>query len=75
MEDSNFLCSKYDGRDNRASSEAERDHSYYIRNVTVDGKYLGEVDTFGVHGIQGRLIAEYSKQRKCKGGMLPNCNM
>ena len=47
--DSNFLCSKYDGRANQAANETdswERDHSCNIGNVTADGKYLGEVDTF-----------------------------
>ena len=37
----------------------EWDHSYNTGNVTTDGKYLGEVDTFGIDGIQGRHIAEY----------------
>ena len=36
----------------------EWDHSYNTRNVTADGKYLGEVD-----GIQGRHIVEYSEQK------------
>ena len=42
------------------------------RIVTTDGKYLGEVDTFGTDGIQGRHIAEYTEQRRPKVGMLPN---
>ena len=64
--DSNFLCSEYDGRANQAENETdscERDHSCNTRNVTIDGKYLGEVDTFDIDGIQGRHIAEYSEQR------------
>ena len=64
--DSNFLCSEYDGRVDQAANETdswERDHSYNTRNVTVDGKYLVEVDTFVIDGIQGRHIAEYSEQR------------
>ena len=36
----------------------ERDHSCNTGNVTADGKYLGEVDTFDIDGIQGRQIAE-----------------
>ena len=41
----------------------EWDHSHNTRNVTVDGKYLVEVDTFGTDGIQGRNITEYCEQR------------
>ena len=41
----------------------EWDHSYNTGNVTTDGKYLGEVDTFDIDGNQGRHIAEYSEQR------------
>ena len=41
----------------------EWDHSYNTENVTTDGKYLEEVDTFDIDGIQGRHIAEYSEQR------------
>ena len=66
MGDSNFLCSGYDGRVDQAVNETdslEWDHSCNTRNVTADGKYLGEVDTFDIDGIQGRHIAEYSKQR------------
>ena len=51
----------------------EEDHRCYTMDVTVDGKYLGEVDTFDIDGIQGRHIAEYSEQRKPNVGMLPNC--
>ena len=64
--DSNFLCSEYDGRADQEANETdswERDHSCNTGNVTIDGTYLGELHTFGVHGIQGRLIVEYSKQR------------
>ena len=60
MWDSNFLCSEYDGRADLAANETdsrEGDHSYYIGNVTADGGYLGEVYTFGIHGIQGRVIS------------------
>ena len=63
---SNFLCLEYDERDDLEANETdswERDHSYNTRNVTADGKYLGEVDTFGTDGIQGRHIAKYSEQR------------
>ena len=66
MGDSNFLCSEYDGRVDQAANETdswEWDHSYNTENVTADGKYLGEVDTFDIDGIQGRHIVEYSKQR------------
>ena len=76
MVDSNFLCSKYDGRACQASNETnsrEWDHSCNTRNVTADGKYLEEVDTFDIDGIQGRHIVEYSKQRQPKAGIFPNC--
>ena len=75
MADSNFLCSKYDGREDQVANETdswEWDHSCNIGNVTTYGKYLEEVDTFDIDGIQGRHIAEYSEQRRPKGGMLPN---
>ena len=64
--DSNFLCSEYYGREDQVANETdswERDHSCNTGKVTEDGKYSGEVDTFGIDGIQGRLIAEYSQQR------------
>ena len=48
------------------------DHGCNTGNVTADGKYLEEVDTFDIDGIQGRHIAEYTKQGRPKGGMLPN---
>ena len=60
MVDSNFLCSEYDGRVDQETNEIdswERDHSSNTGNVTTDGKYLGEVDTFGIEGIQGGHIA------------------
>ena len=41
----------------------EWDHSCNTGNVTADGKYLEEVDTFDTDGIQGRHIAEYSELR------------
>ena len=50
----------------------EWDHSYNTRNVAADGKYLEEVDTFDIDGIQGRHIAEYSEKRRLDVGMLPN---
>ena len=64
--DSNFLCSEYGDRADQATNETvswEWDHNCNTGNVTIDGKYLGDVDTFGTDGIQGRHIAEYSKQR------------
>ena len=76
--DSNFLCSEHDGRVDQEENETdswERDHSYNIRDVTAYGKNLGEADTFGIDGIQGRHIIEYSEQRRPKVGMLPNCYM
>ena len=51
----------------------EWDHSYNTRNVAADGKYLEEVETFDSDGIQGRHIAEYSKQRRPNVAMLPSC--
>ena len=73
--DSNFLCSEYDSRANQSANETdswEWDHICNTGNVTTDGKSLEEVDTFDIDGIQGRHIAEYSKQRRPKVGMLPN---
>ena len=49
-----FLCSEYDGRADQAANEtdsSERDHSCNTEDVTADGKYLGEVDTFDIDGI------------------------
>ena len=69
--DSNFLCSEYDGRADQEADETdswERDHSCNTGNVSADGKYLGEVDTFGIDGIQGRHIAEYSNKGDSKWG-------
>ena len=51
---SNFLCSKYDGRVDQEANETdswEWDHSCNTRNVTTDGKYLEELDTFEIDGI------------------------
>ena len=76
MGDSNFLCSEYDGRADQAANETdsrEWDNSCNTRNVAVDGKYLEEVDTFDIDGIQGRHIVEYSEQRRPNVGILPNC--
>ena len=76
--DSNLLCLEYDGRADQAVHETdswERDHSCNARNVGAYGKYLGEVDTIDIDGIQGRHIAEYSEQRQPKVGMLLNCYM
>ena len=73
--DSNFLYSEYDDRAYQEANETdswERNHSCNTGNVTVDGKYLGEVDIFDIDGIKGRHIAKYSEQRRPKVGMLPN---
>ena len=59
--DSNFLCSEYDVRADQAANETdswEWDHSCNTGIVTVDGKYLGEVETCDIDGIQGRHIVE-----------------
>ena len=69
MVDSNFLFSEYDGRADQEANETdswERDHNCNTGDVTADGKYLGEVDTSGIDGIQGRHIVEYSEQRRPK---------
>ena len=53
MVESSFLCSEYDYRADQAANETdsrEMDHSCNVRNVTADGKFLGEVDTFVVDG-------------------------
>ena len=42
--DSNFLYSRYNGRDDLEANEtdsSEGDHGCYTANVTTDGKYLG----------------------------------
>ena len=73
--DSNFLFSEYDGREDQEANETdswEWDHSCNTENVTVDGKYLGEVENFDIDGVQGRHIVEYYEQRRPKVGMLPN---
>ena len=52
--DSNFLCSEYDGRVDQAANEIdswEWDHSCNTGDVTTNGKYLDEVDTFDIDGI------------------------
>ena len=75
MGESDFLFSKYDDMVELTANETdswERDHKYNTGNVTADGKYMEEVDTFDINGIQGRHIAEYSEQRKPKVGMLTN---
>ena len=59
--DSKFLCLEYDGRVDQETNETdlwEGDHSCNTGDVTADGKYLEEVDTFDTDGIQGRHIAE-----------------
>ena len=53
MGNSNFLCLEYDGRADQAENETESrewDHSCNTRNVTIDGKYLGKVDTLIIMG-------------------------
>ena len=64
--ESNFLFSEYDGRAEQEANETnsrEWDHSCNTGNIASYGKYLEEVDTFDIDGIQGRHISEYSKQR------------
>ena len=41
----------------------EWDHSCNTKNVATDGKYLEEVDTIDINGIQGIHIAKCSEQR------------
>ena len=65
MVELNFLCLEYDGRVDQAANETdswEWDHRCNTGNVNADGKYLGEVDTFDIDGIQGRHITEYFEQ-------------
>ena len=50
----------------------EWDHSCNTEDAVANGKYLEEVDTFDIDGLQGRHIAEYSEQRRPNVGMLPN---
>ena len=76
MADSKFLCSEYDDRADQAANETdswEWDHSCNTGDVVADGKYLEEVDSFEIDGIQGRHIVEYSEQRRPNVGMIPNC--
>ena len=64
--ESNFLRSEHDGRVDQEANETdswERDHSSNTGDVTANGRYLGEVETISIDGIQGRCIAEYSEQR------------
>ena len=64
--DSNFLCSEYDGRVDQAANETnswERDHSCNTEDVNANGKYLGDVDTFCIYGIQERHIKKFYEQR------------
>ena len=59
--DSNFLFSEYDGREDQEANETdswERDHSCNAGDVTANGRYLGEVETISIDGIQGRCILE-----------------
>ena len=54
MVESNFLCLESDDRVDQEANEIdswECDHSCNTGNVTTDGKYLGEVDTFDIDGI------------------------
>ena len=47
--ESKFLCSEYDGKADQSVNEIdswEWDHSCNTENVTVDGKYLEEVETY-----------------------------
>ena len=58
--DSNFLCLEHDSRVDQEANETdswERDHSCNTGDVTANGRYLGEVETFSIDGIQGRRIA------------------
>ena len=74
--DSKLFCSEYENRVNQVVNETdswEWDHSCNTENIIADGKYLGEVDTFDIDGMQGRHIAKYSEQRQPKVGMVPNC--
>ena len=69
-----LLCSEYDNKADQETNETdsrECDHSCNAGNVTANGKYLEEVDSLDIDGIQGRHIAEYSKQRRPNVGMLP----
>ena len=59
IEDSNFLCSKYDDRDDLAANDSEsleRDHSYETEEITTMGNTWGSNWNSDIHGIQGRLI-------------------
>ena len=76
--DSKFLCPKYDDMVDQEVNETnswEWDHCCNTENVTTDRKYLGEVDTFDIYGIQGRDISDYYEQRRPKVGMFSNCYM
>ena len=62
--DSNFLCLEYDGRADQEANKNdswEWDHSCNTGNVTAGGKYLGEVDTFDIDGIQRRKQSTLNK--------------
>ena len=73
MGDSKFLCSEYEDKANLEKNETkswERDHSYNTRKITTKGNTEGGNWNRNIHGIQGRLIIEYSKQRRLNGGKL-----
>ena len=64
MWDSKFLCSEYDTRNELATNDTdswEMDHSYETGKITIMGNTWGSNWTSGIHGIQGRLIIEYSE--------------
>ena len=67
MGDSNFLCLEYDGRDDLEDNDTDSwggNHSCGTREMTIMVDNWGSNWTSDIQGIQGRLIVEYSKQRR-----------
>ena len=74
MGDSNFLCSYYDNRDDLEANDTDlwgRDHNFEAEEIIAMGNTEGGNWNSDIQGIQGRLIAEYSEQRRPNGGNLP----
>ena len=70
-----FVQSMMAGLDQVAHDTCSREwyHNCNTGNVTADGKYLEEVETFDTDGIQGRHIPDYFEQRRTNVEMMPNC--
>ena len=64
--ESNFLCSKYNDRDDVVVDDTNSwggNHTCGTREMNAMGDTWGYSWTSDIHGIQGRLIAQYSEQK------------